>query len=263
MMNEINERIIEEAKRNGVNDVQPAERACGTTLSRAINAIRRKHNSKRVVLLVDEFDGPLTAVLEGNGGETDERVRENLSVLRGLYNGCKALAAEGQFYYSMYAGLTTFGATALFSGFNQVKHMSYAESLAAVAGFTEQEVNASFPGHLALLLRNGTTLGDLSKECGGYRFSSADVSVLCPRALLNRLDDACDRRSGEDEWNAMTPEWLQKLLGHPEEDARLAKSVRPEEGGRCKHAEAFRSHQSLLAAADWFPDHQERDPNRW
>lgn len=106
LMNEINERIIEEAKRNGVNDVQPAERACGTTLSRAINAIRRKHNSKRVVLLVDEFDGPLTAVLEGNGGETDERVRENLSVLRGLYNGCKALAAEGQFYYSMYAGLT-------------------------------------------------------------------------------------------------------------------------------------------------------------
>eukprot|EP00971_Amphidinium_carterae_P195211 3873791-Amphidinium_carterae.1 len=94
----------------------------------------------------------------------------------------------------MYAGLTTFGATALFSGFNQVKHMSNAASLAAVAGFTEQEVKKCFPGHLDLLLRNGATLLDLSKESGGYRFSSADVSVFCPWALLNLLDDACDRR---------------------------------------------------------------------
>eukprot|EP00971_Amphidinium_carterae_P027096 534251-Amphidinium_carterae.1 len=106
--NAINRQLISEAQRNGVNNVQPVERDVGGTLENAIYAIREKHNKKRVVLLVDEFDGPLTKVLEANGGETDERVRENLSVLKELYNSCKGLAAEGNFYYSMYAGLTTF-----------------------------------------------------------------------------------------------------------------------------------------------------------
>ena len=57
---EINDMLIQEARRNGVVGIQPLEKRVGSTFGAVIDAVRKKCGRKKVVLLVDEYDAPIT-----------------------------------------------------------------------------------------------------------------------------------------------------------------------------------------------------------
>eukprot|EP00971_Amphidinium_carterae_P179900 3568397-Amphidinium_carterae.1 len=195
--------IIKEARRNGANGVKPVKGNPSSTLEDAIDAIRDRHNGKRVVLLVDEYDYGLTRVLEVNGGQTDIRLQENQEALTELYSRCKALSDENQFYYSCYAGVSMFGATSFFSGFNHVDDMTFDSEIGSVLGFTRQEVTAWLAGHMAY---QGIGINELDSMAGGYQFSKSAETVLNLRTVVDRL------RSKTNSVRAMRPRWANKLL---------------------------------------------------
>eukprot|EP00971_Amphidinium_carterae_P124299 2462447-Amphidinium_carterae.2 len=211
LMKEISRLLLLEAERNGA-DVNPQDETPSATLARVTAAIRKKHEDKLIVFLVDEYDAPVTDVLAQNGGGMDARVKANLGVLKSFYSDCKS-AAGTDFHYSLYAGVSRFASTSLFSGQNQLDDKTFSRSTASCVGFTQDEVKKYFAGYVDLLAtKKSATVEDLVRQYGGYRFTAPAENLFQPWALLNRFKQIQIDDPIVDEWATQTPTWAAKLL---------------------------------------------------
>ena len=101
------------------------------------NVIRAAYEQtgKKVVILVDEYDKPLTGTMD------DFNVHEDIRIaLRGFYGVLKSMDAYLRFVFL--TGVTKFSKISIFSDLNQPNDVSMDESYAGICGITEQEVLA-------------------------------------------------------------------------------------------------------------------------
>lgn len=146
-----------------------------------------KQTQQRVIILIDEYDHPLT-----NNSQDTILVEHNTQVLRPFYTILKSLGEYIKFFFI--TGVSKFPQESIFSGLNNVKDISLLPEYATIAGYTEQEICANFMPYIADIAQARTitvdaVLDDMRTWYNGYHFSNTSVSVYNPFSITNYLSD--------------------------------------------------------------------------
>ncbi|MDE6026723.1 MAG: AAA family ATPase, partial [Muribaculaceae bacterium] len=103
-----------------------------TKFRRLVQALHSKYG-KKVVVLIDEYDSPLTRNVNNQG--LQELVREEM---QGFYSGIKPLAEH--IHFCMLTGVTKYGKLSIFSTLNNLDDISFDEAYSSICGITDSEL---------------------------------------------------------------------------------------------------------------------------
>ena len=162
----------------------------------------------KVVILIDEYDKPL---LEAIGKpELQEEYRQ---ILKAFYSNIKS--CDEYIRFAMLTGVTKFSHLSIFSGLNNLNDISLDETYAALCGFTQSEIEATFGEGIdefaeKLGIDRKEMLERLKRHYDGYHFSSdLSVNVYNPFSLICALS----KLRLDDFWFATgTPTFLYKQM---------------------------------------------------
>ena len=137
-----------------------------------------------LVILIDEYDAPLTACL--NKPELFESVR---SLMSQFFLTLKANEGCQRFFFM--TGITKFSNTSIFSAFNNLQDISLDVEYGTLLGYTEEEIKHYFSEYLskaaqALSMSKEDVMDNLRRNYNGFCFDEeAATSVYCPWSVLN------------------------------------------------------------------------------
>ena len=137
-----------------------------------------------LVLLIDEYDAPLTALLHRK--ELFDQVRVILSQ---FYAGIKSYERCLRFFFM--TGITKFSNTSIFSAFNNLSDLSMDSEYGTLLGLTEEEIKHDFAEYLqkassVLKVSEQEVLDRLRSHYDGFSFDEeAKTHVYCPWSVLN------------------------------------------------------------------------------
>ena len=106
-----------------------------------------ERTGQRVVVLVDEYDKPITDALA-----VPEVARANRDFLRGLYSAIKFSDAHVKF--TLLTGVSKFSKVSLFSGLNNLKDLTLDPRYSAICGYTDKDLDTVFAPELPALDRD-------------------------------------------------------------------------------------------------------------
>lgn len=156
----------------------------GKTASEYLQSLigQMSSDSKKVVVLVDEYDRPLVEQLEDL-----EVARGNRALLRQFYSVLKGLGSDIRFLFV--TGVTKFAKVSVFSGINNLVDISMSESFSTLLGYTHDELERYFLLEIeALTQKTGLTLSECLEQIkewyNGYQFSPAQERVFNPFSVL-------------------------------------------------------------------------------
>jgi hypothetical protein len=154
----------------------------GRRLNQLIYNIFSK-TGRPVVLLFDEYDGPMMDVLH-----QPDKLQEVRKVMREFYASLKANDKYLKFIFI--TGVSTFSQMGIFSELNNLKKITNDDNFAAICGITEQELKDNFVQGISELARKrgcsqDEVLAILKDKYDGYHFSDALVDIYNPFSLLN------------------------------------------------------------------------------
>ena len=134
----ITEQIRHNADRLGVSFTD--SKLSGLLFFRLITNVSLKY-SKRVVILIDEYDAPYTDFV--NDPEMADKVR---NLLRSLYVQIKANDEYIRFVFI--TGISKFAKLGVFSALNNTTDISLNPKFSEICGYTEEEIIRYFPDYL-------------------------------------------------------------------------------------------------------------------
>lgn len=173
----------------------------------------KKLETRSIVLLIDEYDTPLTKLL--HKPELFNRVREELGV---FYLAIKQFESRFRFFFM--TGIMKFSSTSIFSAFNNIVDISMLPQYGALLGYTESEINHYFGPHIEKASRDlgiskPELLNELKLNYNGFCFEeTASQTVYCPWSVLSFL--AQPQRGFKNYWSATggLPTVLMQYLKH-------------------------------------------------
>ena len=146
-------------------------------------AVQQKNS---VVLLIDEYDAPLTACL--SNPNLFEEVRRLLAT---LYASVKSNDGVIRFFFM--TGITKFSKTSIFSELNHFTDLSLMAEFGSLLGYTHAEVEKYFSGYLdraaeVLNTDRNNLLSELARNYDGFCFEkTAKQHLFSPWSLLKFL----------------------------------------------------------------------------
>lgn len=141
-----------------------------------------------LVLLIDEYDAPLTNCLDHL--KLLDKVRNLISI---FFDQIKRYF--GAFRFIFITGVTKLSSTGIFSGFNNLKDISYSSEYSTLLGYTEEELRQYFPAHLQkassfLNLSEDNLIDKLRSYYDGFSFDLQGKNhVFCPWSILSFFDN--------------------------------------------------------------------------
>lgn len=177
----------------------------GEKLIELIETLSGRHG--KVVLLIDEYDAAILDMLPNK-----ELAEANRAILRGFYGVIKTLGQHLRFL--LVTGVSKCTKVSLFSDFNNLSDISFDSQMAALLGYTKEEIKSYFLPYVdevALYrgLSRDEVLTEMREWYNGYRFSDAEIRVYNPWSILRYLSSK--RRANY--WFASgTPTFLVALL---------------------------------------------------
>lgn len=136
-----------------------------------------KHYEKKVIILIDEYDVPLSKAF--NNGYYKEMV----GLIRALFG--KALKTNDALFMAVLTGCLRISKESIFTGLNNFKVLSILDnSFDEQFGFTEPEVK-----ELLAAYKLEEKLPEIKEWYDGYRFGNADI--YCPWDVINHVDRLC------------------------------------------------------------------------
>ncbi|MCQ2217725.1 MAG: ATP-binding protein [Paludibacteraceae bacterium] len=183
--------------------------------SRFQGVIQRAYEKtgKKVVILIDEYDKPLTDTI----GDTEIQ-DVNRSVLQSLYGVFKN--ADRYIKFTFLTGVTRYGKLGIFSAANNLQDISTNKKYASICGISEKELRTYFDAEIKDFAEEESVSVDemyglLKKKYDGYHFSEKSEDIYNPFSLLNALSEKQLRNY----WFATgTPTYLAKILKKKEFD---------------------------------------------
>lgn len=145
-----------------------------------IRNVSEKQN-KKVAILIDEYDAPLSSSI-GNA-ELQELYREQL---HGLYSVLKN--SEEQIHFCMLTGVTRYGKVSVFSGLNNLNDITFSDEYAGICGVTSEELRENYSvGVAKLAQKEGLDMEEAFKllrfNYDGYHFSQSMVDIYNPFSI--------------------------------------------------------------------------------
>jgi len=162
---------------------------------------------KPVVVLVDEYDKPLTETIDNEGLNAKMR-----AILRGFYSTLKS--RDRRIRFALLTGVSRFSQVTIFSGLNNLIDISMVDEFADICGVTEQELHDNFDDDVQRLADKNKMTKDeayakLRDNYDGYHFVPDGVGIYNPFSLMNVLKFG----NFKDYWSFTgTPTFLVKLL---------------------------------------------------
>lgn len=150
--------------------------------------IRLLGKESQVVVLVDEYDKPITEAMLLSPEKMDER----LAVMREFFGIFKS--EDRYIRFCLITGVSRFSKVSIFSGINNLKDISFLPRYAALCGYTEGEITGYLREHVVsmaakLALSEEEIFNRLREQYNGYRFSAAEETVFNPISVMNSLTD--------------------------------------------------------------------------
>lgn len=139
-----------------------------------------------LVVLIDEYDAPLTACPDNIA--LFEAVRQRMSYFFGMIK-----SDAGCLRFLFLTGITKFSSTSIFSEFNNLIDISHDQKYGTLLGYTEDEIHRYFStylDHAAKTLKKplSNVLDNLKTYYNGFCFEeTASQRVYCPWSVLNFL----------------------------------------------------------------------------
>jgi hypothetical protein len=196
-----NLRILEEQWGSDEKEKTPAKRLSGL-IRRA-----KEKTGRNVVILIDEYDRPLTHTLDDE--ELNQKMRE---VLKGFYGVIKG--ADADLHFVFITGVTKFAKVSVFSDMNNLIDISMYDKYSGICGITQAELESDFKPEIQAIankhgLTHEETLARLKKRYDGYHFSRNGEDIYNTFSLLNIFSEL---EFGNYWFATGTPTFLVKML---------------------------------------------------
>lgn len=143
--------------------------------------IRRAYQKtgRRAAVLIDDYDNPLLDVFEN-----EEQITKYYNELHGLYSVLKAADEYLEFVF------VTGSTTCIYTGMNQLNHLTTHYQYEALCGITEDELLNNFGDDIkelseALNISTEETRLRLKKKYGGHHFCPTKLEIYNPFSLFN------------------------------------------------------------------------------
>lgn len=143
---------------------------------------------KGVVILIDEYDKPITDYLEE---DKIHIAQENRSILRNFYASLKDLDEHIRFCFL--TGISKFSKTSLFSHLNHLWDISLVGEFGALVGITQQDIDTNFSEAMADLAKKENMSYEACREevktwYNGYNWGG-DETVYNPFSVLHLFQE--------------------------------------------------------------------------
>lgn len=190
----------------------PSEVTLGSRFQGVIQRAYEK-TGKKVVILVDEYDKPLTDTI-GN----IELQEANRSILQSLYGVFKN--SDKYIKFTFLTGVTRYGKLGIFSAANNLNDISKDDEYSGICGISEKELHKYLDGEVDTFARKKDASKEeiyetLKRKYDGYHFSEDSEEIYNPFSLLNSIS----KKKFDNYWFATgTPTYLIKILKKKEPD---------------------------------------------
>lgn len=170
--------MADACRRAGLN----YERMEGLDVQDRLGLLLGSRPNSSLAVLIDDYDAPLVAALNDLDAFAD--------LCRGysaVFSQIKCFQGAVRFFFM--TGVLRISLTGLFFGFNNVQDISMKRKYGTLLGFTEEEVETHFSGHLdraagILGVSRREVLDVLREHCGEYAFDeAASTDVFAPGAV--------------------------------------------------------------------------------
>ena len=144
--------------------------------------------SGSVVLLIDEYDAPVSHFLERPQGLWQVR-----NTLDNFYRMLKSQSSKLRFFFL--TGVSRVTKIGVFSGFNNVWDLTLSGNYATLLGYTEEELHRYFDPHIQyaasiLQQRPEEIYSGLKENYDGFRFTpESEVTLYTPWSVLKFLNE--------------------------------------------------------------------------
>ena len=161
----------------------------------------------KITLLIDEYDKPITDLLENN-----KMVQENVNTLKDFYSVLKSDEAAN-LQFTLITGVSKYGKVSIFSELNNLTDITLDPRFATLLGYTQAELEHYFADYIERLtqtyqLSRADILTQIAFWYDGYSWDGVE-RVYAPFSTLLFLD----LQSFENHWfTTGTPSFLIKLL---------------------------------------------------
>ena len=176
---EINERMLAIAQEHHISLHATDYKNRFTEL---LQTLSRK--DKRCVVLIDEYDKPITDLLE-----EPEQAGEHVKVLKNFYSTLKS--QDSHIHLAFITGVSKYGKVSIFSDLNNLLDITLDEQYATITGYTSEELETYFSEYLAPLSEKMQLSGEELMDkirfwYNGYSWD-AKTKVYNPFSLLTFL----------------------------------------------------------------------------
>ncbi len=147
-----------------------------------------EQTSKQVVILIDEYDKPITDILEFNKAE---KAHDHLGILRTFYSVLKGNSEHIRFFFM--TGIARFSKVSLFSDLNNLNDITYNEEFHDLIGYTQDELESYFEENLNYIAqKNEISVNDLLIQIkewyNGFSWDGIHT-VYNPFSILRYLEE--------------------------------------------------------------------------
>lgn len=174
----------------------------------------------KIVLLIDEYDKPITDLLENA-----EKVQENVDTLKDFYSVLNSTEAK-HLQFTFITGVSKYGKLSIFSDLNNLIDVTIDPRFATLLGYTQAELEHYFADYLDRLtntfgVSRAALLQQITFWYNGYSWDGVN-RVYVPFSTLLFLE----LQSFENHWFATgTPTFLLKLLRQKQVPAYTLESI--------------------------------------
>ena len=157
------------------------------------NVLKNNPSDQKIVLLIDEYDTPLSAVLNN-----EKEFIARRDILHSFYSKVKQY--QGRFRFIFITGVTYYSHTSIFSAFNHLTDLTLDSDYGALLGYTSDELESYFSEYIdnavETLNRKFPTerythekvVEELKRNYDGYSFDEDCMHhVYNPWSILNFL----------------------------------------------------------------------------
>jgi hypothetical protein len=170
-----------------------------------INLLYYKTNKTKVVILIDEYDNPIT----------DHLFDSNLDDFRkAVHNFYRVMKGSDEYIHFIFiTGVSKFSGLSIFSALNNPTDITLKEKYASICGYTQEELESNFSEYIdraaeSLSMTRDTVLKRIRYWYNGYTWDGK-TAIYNPFSTMNFFDD----KVFSDYWFATgTPTFLTEII---------------------------------------------------